>query len=589
MKRLLSIFLLVAMLASLLASCAPEKGLLGLDDYANEVELENAAYTSQTAWDGKSSSTSWYTNGSSPYTISNGADLKGFITLVANDTDFSGKTVQLKNDINLGDKAWSIPESTNYFKGTFDGKGYTIGGFTMTCDKGNQSLLGPIGDNAIVQNLNVEKGVITLKATTANTGDAAIVVSKITASSSHMTTKVINVTVKSSCKINYSANSTKTFGRVGGIVGSSTGAGALLIQNCTNQAAITGQGNVAGIIGIVTSSAGVLTEIKGCTNSGTITLTSESKGNRAAGIISDFNASNSPSIKITNCTNSGAIVYSKQFSGDSTAADFNGGIAGYFHGTVASIIFENCVSTGNITGANRTSGGIAGSLQSASALTIKDCQVNADMEFVYHDSKYPCFGGLVGLVNMAAAATDETTLIENCSVTGTLTIFEPHNKPTFVGGLIGLLRDTEIQVKGCTMSLEFFQKECETDDNVNVVLGGYIDSPLSTSATPTLSPTCSELNVTDLTYIHHNDIPNMDSGIDLADVSYFKYVGQQTKDNGNGTQDLRLVFGVGNIQASDKAIGFDVNIKKLGLDVSLTDKTVYCSEIYTSIVGGGKT
>ena len=114
MKKILSVVLLCAMLISAFAACAVKQEALSLDAYPTEGNAENASYTSQTAWDGSASDTSWYTGNPSASTfyIEDGADLKGFISLVYSSTPvtFAGKTIQLKKDINLGKKTWSIPD-----------------------------------------------------------------------------------------------------------------------------------------------------------------------------------------------------------------------------------------------------------------------------------------------------------------------------------------------------------------------------------------------------------------------------------------------------------------------------------------------
>ncbi|MBQ8441476.1 MAG: hypothetical protein IJX19_12500, partial [Clostridia bacterium] len=181
MRKLISIILLCAMLASALASCAWNQGPLDLS--SSDGVAENAAYTEQTAWDGSKADTSWYSASASTYTISDGADLKGFINLVygSSPVTFEGKTVKLEKDINLGNKTWSIPTGNGCFKGTFDGQGHTIGGFKMTCTEANQSLLGSIGGSAVVKNLTVESGnTLSLKATAAATGAAGVIARIVT-------------------------------------------------------------------------------------------------------------------------------------------------------------------------------------------------------------------------------------------------------------------------------------------------------------------------------------------------------------------------------------------------------------------------
>ena len=113
MKKLISIILLCAMLASTLASCAWSNGQLDLDLYPQDGIAENVAYDSAPSWDGSKSDKTWYTANPSASTfyLEDGADLKGFIDLVyakSSPVTFEGKTIQLKKDINLGKLALDI-------------------------------------------------------------------------------------------------------------------------------------------------------------------------------------------------------------------------------------------------------------------------------------------------------------------------------------------------------------------------------------------------------------------------------------------------------------------------------------------------
>ncbi|MCL2283836.1 MAG: hypothetical protein FWC26_11030 [Fibromonadales bacterium] len=79
----------------------------------------------------------WYTSHSSEnaFVISTAQELAGLAELVNDGTeDFSGKTVMLGADIDLSGYKWipiGIP-SSEYFKGTFDGKGYKISGMSIS-------------------------------------------------------------------------------------------------------------------------------------------------------------------------------------------------------------------------------------------------------------------------------------------------------------------------------------------------------------------------------------------------------------------------------------------------------------------------
>lgn len=124
-------------------------------------------------WDG-TDDTSWYENNkdATEFSIGTAAELAGLAALVngtAKDADnnpiaavnFSGKTIKLTADIDLGNKEWTpIGNGDNSFafSGTFDGDGYTISGLNVP-DTNAPGLFGYIFGT--VQNLIV-KGSVTV-------------------------------------------------------------------------------------------------------------------------------------------------------------------------------------------------------------------------------------------------------------------------------------------------------------------------------------------------------------------------------------------------------------------------------------------
>ena len=79
------------------------------------------------AWDGTTVDTSWYNDSATEFTIYDSADLAGLAELVNAGNNFSGKTIKLGADIDLGSKEWTpIGKSGKSFNGTFDGNSKTI-------------------------------------------------------------------------------------------------------------------------------------------------------------------------------------------------------------------------------------------------------------------------------------------------------------------------------------------------------------------------------------------------------------------------------------------------------------------------------
>ena len=129
------------------------------DDEIALLNAENAA----DAWDGTAVDTSWYAGheNETKFSIGTAAELAGLAKLVNDGTNFSGKTIKLTANIDLGDKEWTpIGNGDNSFafSGTFDGNGNTISGLNVP-DTNAPGLFGCIFGT--VQNLIV-KGNVTV-------------------------------------------------------------------------------------------------------------------------------------------------------------------------------------------------------------------------------------------------------------------------------------------------------------------------------------------------------------------------------------------------------------------------------------------
>ena len=117
----------------------------------------------------------WYLAGkeSGNFEISTLEELKQFGLLVNGDrsaltfnglsaaVDFSGKTITLKDNINLNNEEWTpIGTSRQPFKGTFDGNGKTISGLKVSNTIAYAGFLGYISA-ATVKNIKVSDGIVT--------------------------------------------------------------------------------------------------------------------------------------------------------------------------------------------------------------------------------------------------------------------------------------------------------------------------------------------------------------------------------------------------------------------------------------------
>lgn len=106
--------------------------------------------------------TDWYDDDTSldSFTIGTAEDLAGLAELVNEGTDFSGKTVVLDADVNLGAYQWTAigayhADSTTEFKGTFDGQMNTISNMKIASESSQQGLFYMIPEGAVLKNLQM--------------------------------------------------------------------------------------------------------------------------------------------------------------------------------------------------------------------------------------------------------------------------------------------------------------------------------------------------------------------------------------------------------------------------------------------------
>ncbi len=163
-------------------------------------------------------------------TVLSADGLREFAVSVNSGKDYSGLTVKLAKDIDLGNaETWTpIGTSAHKFCGTFDGQNHTISNISVAISGNGAGLFGVVGGGAHIKNLVVSGNIST-------TGKYA-----------------------------------------GGIVGYSSGSGQVTIENCGNEATVTAGGaNAAGIIGCNDGSQATFL-IRNCYNVGTITGGTES-------------------------------------------------------------------------------------------------------------------------------------------------------------------------------------------------------------------------------------------------------------------------------------------------------------------------
>ena len=281
-----------------------------------------------------------------------------------------GGTVELLGDVTLTGTWTAVGTKDAPFKGTFDGKGYTITGLNISTNENDYVGLIGILDGGTVKNVKFASVSVNGK------DDVGTAVGRIINGGTVSGVQVLGGTV-SGAK------------RVGGVVGSIKANG--MVSDCINAATVTGSVyNVGGIVGAAYyTKTDKQMYITNCANNGAVTSssvgaggivglsaanvsgntnTAEVKGTEVGGIVGEQKSYGS----VTNNTNSGAVTYT---NGANTYGA--GGIIGWlrYHGTSEASAYEvsDIISvtgnknSGNVTGGN-DAGGIVGTVYNSAVI-----------------------------------------------------------------------------------------------------------------------------------------------------------------------------------------------------------------------------
>ncbi|MEG0377735.1 MAG: hypothetical protein RR614_04570, partial [Eubacterium sp.] len=377
-------------------------------DIANIKSEFNGAFSGTSGdWTGNSNyDTSWYTS-ENTYTLTTAAEVAGMAYLITNGTNFSGKTIKLGADIDLGAHYWipaggiensdNVTSFSNVFSGTFDGSGFSIRNMkinqpNLTYTSGKDNYLGFFSlNNGAIKNVTFEKPVI-LAVSTQNT----------TSQLREGTVVAANMGTVDNCHV----VGGKLYGevnrilRLGGVVGYQSYAANRITQNCTTSA----DTNVyavnwskydncyANVSGIVADNASSIdnsinnANITAYVNGGSVgqyrhfiggivghnfneyygfLQNSVNTGDVKAYIMNGQNASNDTQgfgvggvagasyLNTTGCYNTGDITLT---GGAGTTMGGAGGVMGIIRGGN----IQNCYNTGKITSDGKQTGGLTG-------------------------------------------------------------------------------------------------------------------------------------------------------------------------------------------------------------------------------------
>ena len=237
-----------------------------------------------------------------------------------------GKTdinITLGENIDLTGKGWT-PIGTNYekrYKGTFDGRGHTIKGLTVTTNDQFVGLFGSIGYAGTVKNVMMEDVQITSNRSSGFAGGVA---------------GYSDGTIEN-CSVSGSVSGTVY---VGGVVGVQIGGS---ITGCSSSATVKGTVDVGGVAGQTNSSA----TLTACYATGNVIIEMDPKKNIAGGSLVGMNAGSS----LLACYATGNVTS----TGSSTGKVHIGGFLGNNYTTVTACYWKNNHEQG--IGYNRESTG----------------------------------------------------------------------------------------------------------------------------------------------------------------------------------------------------------------------------------------
>ena len=320
--------------------------------------------------------------------ISSPDELIAFRNSVNGGNDYAGRTVVLGDniDLSLQDINWTpIGTGTrsgsgytgNAFKGTFDGRGFTISGLTIDATVSGDNVDDAYGLFGVIYGATVTNLTLANVHITVNGGECVGGVVGL----------MVNGSTVSNIEMDVGSGITAVRG-LGGIVGRMTISGT--IENCVNEASINGSdANVGGIVGAAYYTAvGSEMYITNCKNYGAVTCTAGVAGGIAGLSAANVSGCENHAVITGNGTDVTGIVAEQQNAGSVTncvnyaditnnsGAYGTGGIVGWvrYNGAEASYARKNVIEVsgnvnhGKISGGN-DGGGIVGTVYNAAVVT----------------------------------------------------------------------------------------------------------------------------------------------------------------------------------------------------------------------------
>ena len=309
---------------------------------------------------------------------------------------FEGQTVELLNDIDMGEQTTStIGVSGNPFKGIFDGKGYTVSNLSLS----GTTQVAPFG--------NVEEGTIK------NVSFSNISMTASGQRAAGIAARTVDATIDNCHVLSGTIQGTN---QNGGIVAVNVaGTGKTQISNCSNAASVSGTtgGGNGGIVGYVYSGDVVVYD---CINNGDVTSTGT---NTTGGIVGSIDTTQS-TLEINLCELGKTTIVKNSAEATSPRATC-GYIIGNGNGTVVKV-----VGSGRITDIITTVSEFDSFRTAASTSPYYRYQVAklaADLDFGNTDHSITTFYGLLDgdghtINGFKKSGASQIALLGNCAYGG---------------------------------------------------------------------------------------------------------------------------------------------------------------------------
>ena len=367
----------------------------------------------------------------SPYLIRTAAKLAKLSELIIDENAaYSGKHYRLMSNLDLSSygesfnngKGWIPigPDTTNQFKGHFDGNGKTISNLFINNIVYNVGLFGRVVGGTVT-NLNLINVNVT--------GNSQV---------GGVTGYLRDGGTISNCHV--SGMVTSASGSVGGLAGGIGPSGSQtdnsMVINCHTDVTVT-------CIGEYGSAGGVSSGINGssminCHATGKVNGTYD-----VGGVVGYSTYST-----ISNCYATGSVTATGANGNDSNA----GGVVGSVFGDTIS----RCYATGAVTGPENNIGGFAGRI-SYSSTTISDCYATGAVS----GGRYA--GGLIGYIYTHPSYGGGS--VYNCYASGEV------SAESYAGGVVGRVDESSSLSNCAALNLRIIRKSGSTDTTFGRVAG----------------------------------------------------------------------------------------------------------------------